>query len=92
MSQGSNEDNLNVFYTFLYCPNYRMIFVFPKLMFKIIAAFLPSLAKVWSRYCFLLSFELMMMASINFMAVKLFILRQINTKSCPSLQLQMVCK
>jgi len=37
----------------------------PKLVFKITAAFLPSLAKVWSRYCFLLSFEVIDLAISN---------------------------
>ena len=49
---------------------------------------LPSVAKVCSRYSFLLSFELLITASINFIAVKLFILRHINPKSRPFLQVQ----
>jgi len=70
-----------------------MIFVFPKTCgLKLLLLFLPSTAKVRRRYSFLLSFELLITATINFMAVKLFILRPINPKSYLSLQLQMVCK
>ena len=86
------QDNLNAGYSFLCCLINRVIFMLPNLCLKLLLLFLPSVAKVCSRYSFLLSFELLMMASINFMAVKLFIFRHINPKSCPSLQLQMVCK